>query len=143
MAGQIIKRGDKTWLVRIFTGRDSKGKRRYLNKTIKGKKKDAETYLSKTITAISTDTFIEPAKMTLNEHLNKWLETAARPRLSERGFAAYSIALKLYVRPVLGEKIISEIRAQDIQLLYVGMQERGLAASTVHHAHTPLSSAFK
>jgi hypothetical protein len=30
MAGQIIKRGDKTWLVRIFIGRDGKGKRQYL-----------------------------------------------------------------------------------------------------------------
>jgi hypothetical protein len=42
MAGQVIKRGDDTWLVRIFTGRDAQGKRHYLNKTIKGKKKDAE-----------------------------------------------------------------------------------------------------
>jgi integrase len=46
MAGQIIKRGDRTWLVRIFMGRDAKGKRNYLNQTIKGKRKDAETYLS-------------------------------------------------------------------------------------------------
>ncbi|HKR02869.1 MAG TPA: site-specific integrase [Pyrinomonadaceae bacterium] len=143
MAGQIIKRGDKTWLVRIFTGRDAQGRRSYLNKTIKGNKKDAETYLSKTLAAISTDTFIELSTLTFGEYLDKWLETAARPRLSERGFAAYSIALNLYVRPVLGNKRISEIRAQDIQSLYADMQERGLAASTVHHAHTPLSSAFK
>jgi len=43
MAGQIIKRGDKTWVVRIFTGRDGNGKRGYINKTIRGNKKDAET----------------------------------------------------------------------------------------------------
>ncbi|HEV7376820.1 MAG TPA: tyrosine-type recombinase/integrase [Pyrinomonadaceae bacterium] len=143
MAGQIIKRGDNTWLVRIFTGCDTEGKRRYLNKTIKGKKKDAETYLSKTITAISTDTFVEPSRMSLNAYLDKWLDTAARPRLSERGFVAYGILLNLYVRPVLGDKIMSEVRAQDIQSLYAKMQERGLAASTIRHAHTPLSSAFK
>ena len=45
MAGQIIKRGEKTWLVRIFKGRDAEGKRHYLNKTVKGSKKDAEKYL--------------------------------------------------------------------------------------------------
>lgn len=28
MAGQIIKRGKKTWVVRIFMGRDGNGKRR-------------------------------------------------------------------------------------------------------------------
>ena len=42
MAGQIIKRGDKIWLVRIFLGRDENGKRRYTNKTIHGTKKNAE-----------------------------------------------------------------------------------------------------
>ena len=51
--------------------------------------------------------------------------------------------LDLYVRPVLGNKRLSDVRAQDLQALYVGMQERGLKASTVRHAHTPLSSAFK
>ena len=62
MAGQIIKRGDKTWLVRIFTGRDGKGKRQYLNKTVRGTKKDAETYLSKTLTEISSGTFVESSE---------------------------------------------------------------------------------
>jgi len=44
MAGQIVKRGDKTWTVRILRGRDENGKRRYVNKTIHGTKKDAEKY---------------------------------------------------------------------------------------------------
>ena len=44
MAGQIIKRGDKTWAVRIFLGRDAKGKQLFHRKTIHGTKKDAETY---------------------------------------------------------------------------------------------------
>jgi len=50
MAGQVIKRGDKNWLVRVFMGRDGNGKRRYLNKTIRGNKKDADKYLRDTLT---------------------------------------------------------------------------------------------
>lgn len=102
MAGQIIKRGDNTWLVRIFTGRDGQGKRRYLNKTIKGKKKDAETYLSKTQTAISIGTFVEPSTLTVDAYLNKWLQTAARPRVTERTYTSYEWLLKSYVRPAIG-----------------------------------------
>ncbi len=45
MAGQITKRGENTWLVRIFLGRESGGKRKYFNKTIHGTKKDAQKYL--------------------------------------------------------------------------------------------------
>ena len=57
MAGQIIKRGEKNWVVRIFMGRDGNGKRRYMNKTIRGTKKAADTYLNKTLTEISAGTF--------------------------------------------------------------------------------------
>jgi hypothetical protein len=46
MAGQIIKRGDSCWTVRIFLGRDTNGKRKYFNKTVRGTKKDAQKYLT-------------------------------------------------------------------------------------------------
>ena len=108
MPGQIIKRSDKTWLVRIFTGRDASGKRRYLNKTIKGNKKDAEKYLHQTLTAISTGTFIQPSPLTVNAYLDRWLQTAAHRRVTERTFESYQWLLKNYVRPVIGEKRLSD-----------------------------------
>jgi hypothetical protein len=47
MPGQIIPRGENTWLVRVYTGRDPQtGKRIYKNKTIHGAKKDAQKYLN-------------------------------------------------------------------------------------------------
>lgn len=47
MAGQIIERGERTWLVRIFVGRDPQtGKRKYEGHTVHGTKKDAQTYLN-------------------------------------------------------------------------------------------------
>ena len=47
-AGQIIPRGERTWLVRVFMGRDSEsGKRKYVNKTIHGTLRDAQAYLSR------------------------------------------------------------------------------------------------
>src|SRR6266446_5941025 len=103
MAGQIKKRGKKTWLVRVFMGREGSGKRRYLNKTVRGNKKDAEDYLSTTLTQISTGTFVEPVKLSVDEYLDKWLETAAKARLRERTHDDYSEKLKRYVRPVIGK----------------------------------------
>ncbi len=143
MAGQIIKRGDKTWLVRIFMGRDGAGKRHYMNKTIRGNKKDAETFLSKTQTQISSGTFVEPSLLTIDEYLDKWLDAAARPRLSERTLADYSEVLKRYVRPKLGNTTISQLQPLEIQELYSEMQVRGLSARTVRGTHVVLSSALK
>jgi|SRR5579872_1886265 len=45
MAGQIIARGERTWMVRVYIGRDPQtGRRTNENKTIHGTKKDAERY---------------------------------------------------------------------------------------------------
>ncbi|MGA9996640.1 MAG: site-specific integrase [Pyrinomonadaceae bacterium] len=143
MAGQIIKRGDKAWLVRIFMGREANGKRRYLNKTIKGTKKDADTYLSTTVTAISTGTFVESSPLTINDYLSKWLQTAARPRVAERTFDSYSGLISLYINEDLGNRKLSEIRPLHIQKLYADMQGRGLSARTVRYLHAILSSALK
>jgi integrase len=143
MAGQIIKRGDKVWLVRIFMGRDATGKRRYLNKTIKGTKKDADTYLSKTETAISVGTFVEPSPLTTRDYLSKWLQTAARPRVAERTFDSYSGLINRYVIEDLGTHKLSDLRPLHIQKLYADMQERGLSARTVRYLHAVLSSALK
>jgi integrase len=159
MAGQVIKRGEDTWVVRIFMGRDANGKRRYLNKTVKGKKKDAETYLSKTQTSISTGTFIEASTLTVGEYLDKWLQTAARPRLTERTYISYEWLLKNYVRPSIGDKRLSDVRPLDIQALYsllaavklkTGEKAQsgttyglGLSARSVRYTHAVLSSALK
>ena len=121
MAGQIIKRGDKTWLVRIFTGRDAQGKRRYLNKTVRGNKKDAETYLSTTLTAMSAGTFVAASPLTVREYLTRWLETAASKRVRERTFSDYSELLKRYVYPSIGDVRLSDLRPLQIQALYSQM----------------------
>ncbi len=143
MAGQIIKRSDRTWLVRIFTGRDAKGKRRYFNKTIHGTKKDAEKYLTAKQREKDLGVFVEPAAMPVNEYLDKWLETAARPRLRERTLVDYTDKLKRYVRPAVGEKKLCDVRPLDIQRFYGELQERGLSARTIRYTHAILSSAFK
>ena len=143
MAGQVIKRGERTWLVRIFMGRDVKGKRQYLNQTIKGKRKDAETYLSKTLTEISTGTFVEPSPLTLNDYFDKWLEAAARPRVSRRTADGYAGLLERYIRAPLGGKRLDGLKALDIQKVYGGMQARGLSARVVRHTHSALHNALR
>ena len=143
MAGQIIKKGGKTWLVRIFQGRDAQGKRRYLNKTIRGTKKDADKYLSKTLTAMSTGTYIEASTLSVDDYLDRWLQNAAKGRVRERTFDDYSDLLKRYVRPALGKIRLCDLRPLDIQNLYTSMQDSGLSARTVRYTHAVLNSALK
>lgn len=143
MAGQIIKRGDRTWLIRIFMGRDTKGKQIFHHKTIHGTKKDAEQYRNKAIREKDLGTFIEPSPITVDDYMKKWLETAARPRLRDNTYREYEGLLYRYVSPTLGGKRLSEVRPLDIQSLYAAMSEKNLSARTVRFTHSVLSSAFK
>jgi len=143
MAGQIIKRGDRTWLVRIFMGRDAKGKQIFHHKTIHGTKKDAEQYRNKAIREKDLGTFIEPSPITVDDYMKRWLETAARPRLRDNTYREYEGLLCRYVSPTLGGKRLSDVRPLDIQSLYASMSEKNLSARTVRFTHSVLSSAFK
>jgi hypothetical protein len=46
--GQIVRRGARTWFLRVYNGRDPETKKRkYLNQTVYGGLRDAQTHLNK------------------------------------------------------------------------------------------------
>ncbi len=141
MRGNLMKRGD-SWQVRISLGRDENGKRLYHHKTFR-LKKDGERYLSAALRENDLGIFTEPSNVSLNEYLNRWLETAAKPRLRERTYLGYADQLKRHVREPLGGKKLSALRPLDIQETYSQMQERGISPRTIRYTHAVLSSALK
>jgi integrase len=143
MAGQIVKRGEKTWIVRIFQGRDENGKRRYINKTIHGTKKNADKYLTAKLRDKDLGLNIEPASESLGQYLDKWLETSVKPRVRSRTYDDYAALLTRYVREPLGAIKLADLRPIDIQKVYQSMQERELSARVVRYTHAVLSSALK
>ena len=143
MAGQIIAKGKNTWLVRIFQGRNANGKRNYINKTIHGTKKDAQKWLTAALRDKDLGIFVEPAAMSLNDYLDKWLETAARPRVAQRTADGYAALFKRYIREPLGNKRLDQIQALDIQQVYGALQGRGLSARIVRHTHSALGNALR
>lgn len=142
MSGQLVKRGENTWYIRIFLGRDAKGKRKYFNKTIHGTKKDAQKFLTAKTREKDLGIFVEPASMPLNEYLDKWLMESVKTRLREATFDSYSFHLKRYVREKLGNCKLSEIKPFDIQKLYNQLTENGYSPRTVRYVHSILTSAF-
>lgn len=143
MAGQIIKRGERTWLIRIFLGRDTSGKQKFHHKTIHGTKRDADRYLVATRREMDLGVFVEPSTMSVNEYLDRWLRDAARPRVSRRTADGYAGHIERYVRQPLGFKRLDNLQPLDIQQVYGAMQARGLSARVVRHTHSVLHNALK
>ncbi len=142
MAGQIIKRSENTWLVKIFLGRDGNGKRKYFNKTIHGAKKDAQKYLTAKLREKDLGVFVEPASMILNTFLDRWIDENAKYKLRERTLDNYKSLLKQHIRPILGLKRLCDLQSYEIQKLYNDMKNADYSPKTIRHAHNVLSSAL-
>lgn len=143
MAGQIRKRNESTWQIRIFLGREANGKRKYYSKTIHGTKKDAQKFLTAKLREKDLGVFIEPAAMHLNDYLDRWLRDVAKQKLSERTFENYEALLRSHIRSRIGAKRLSDLQAYDIQKLYKEMKDAGYSSRTVRHAHSVLSLSLK
>jgi integrase len=80
--------------------------------------------------------------MSLDDYLDKWLETAAKPKLRAKTHRDYEALLRRYVRPVLGSRPVSTIKPLEIQGLCADMLQRGLSARTVRFTHAVLRAAL-
>jgi len=142
--GQIIARGDQRWLIRVCLGRDHQtNKRKYHNRTIHGPLRDAQAYLTKKLRERDLGRDLEGARITLSEYLDRWLDTAVKPRVREKTSQDYEGMLRRYVRPNLGEKLLTALRPLDLQTIYQQMTERGLSARTVRYTHAIVRSAMR
>ncbi len=124
--GQIIARGDRRWLIRVYLGRDhGTNKRKYHNRTIHGPMREAQAYLTKKLRKRDLGRDLEGAKITLNEYMDRWLETAVRLRVREKTCQDYEGMLRRYIRPQLGDRVLATLRPLDLQTRYQQMLEHG------------------
>jgi len=142
-AGQLIPRGERTWVVRIFLGRDGSDRRRYYNRTVHGTKKDAQAILNGLLTDNDRGSLIEPSRETLDSFLDRWLRDVAAVKVRANTLEQYRQTLRLYVRPILGRVRICDLELADFNRLYRGMEERGLSSRTVRLTHAVVCGALE
>lgn len=142
MAGTIKKKGENTWIVRIFLGRDANGKTKHFNKTIHGSKKDAERFKTAQLRERDLGRFVEPAALSMKDFLNDWLENIVRSRVREATFDGYKGIVEYYLLPAIGSERLCDLRPEHIQRFYGSLQRKGLSSRTVRYAHSVLSSAL-
>src|SRR5436853_1954209 len=132
--GQIIARGDRRYLIRVYLGRDHEtNKRNYHNRTIHGPMREAQAYLTRKLRERDLGRDLEGAKITLNEYLDRWIQTAVKPRVREKTWQYYEGMLQRYIRPHLCERVLAAMRPLDLQTAYQQLIEWGLSARTVHY----------
>ena len=142
--GQIVSRGRRRWLVRVFLGRDrTTRKRRYHNRTIHGTSRRAHEYLTKMLRERDLGRGLEESEITLGEFLDRWLEMAAKPKLRDKSYRSYEGLLRRYIRPSIGDRVLSAVTPLDLQDAYQQLVNRGLSSRTVRYTHSVLRSAMR
>jgi integrase len=142
--GQIVSRGRRRWLIRVFLGRDRETrKRRYHNRTIHGSARRAQEYLTKMLRERDLGRGLEGSEITLDAYLTRWLDTAAKPKLRQKSYRSYESLLRRYIRPVLGERILSTVTPLDVQAACQQMVDRRLSSRTIRYTHSVLRSAMR
>jgi integrase len=96
--------------------------------------------------AVSHNQPLPSRELTVGAYLTDWLadrESHLRPRTAE----SYGMVVRLYLKPVLGRKILAELQPPDVRKLHrelkaMGEDGKPLSARTVAYAHAVLRTAL-
>ena len=123
--GQIITRGERRWLVRVYWGRDRETRRRtYHNRTIYGSLRYAQAYLTKKLHERDLSRGVEGLQVTVDEFLDHWLTTAVEPKVRAKTYTDYAAMLRRYIRPTIGTRMLASLSPLEIQPAYQIMIDR-------------------
>src|SRR5580693_8955853 len=148
MAGHLQARGENTWRLSVFVGRDSRtGRKRYAQSTVHGTKKEAEKALARLVTEVDDGRHSASAAGTFGNLLDRWLETKAQS-VAPATISNYRWVTEKYIRPDLGRARLATLKAADIDSFYVRLAaqpgDRGkiLSPRTIRICHAVIRQAL-
>jgi len=140
MAGQIVKRGERKWCVRVYLGTDETGKRRYQNKTVKGVKRDAELALAEMLRTRSLGpSILKNERLLVAELLDDLIRDYS---LNGRVVEAVKLKVERYLRPAFGRLHASKLNSTSVEQYADTRLKDGAAPATVNRELTMLRRAF-
>src|SRR5437763_1624321 len=100
-----LKTGAELWAAVVYQGKHfgRDGKLRDSYRWIRGfeTRKAAGIHLSKVLTSIDNETYVEPSKQNLADYLDRWFN-AAKPNLAPKTFERYKQLVNVNIKPKLG-----------------------------------------
>jgi len=124
-------------------GRDTAtGKRHYHTETVHGKKAQAEDPIREILTKLKTGETLKVSVDSFSSFIDEWMDSK-RHSVSEVSFKEYEKAIKYYIRPQLGSKLLAQIDSDHIQKAYNKLKQGDLSRTTIRYVHKLLGMIFK
>lgn len=154
--GQIIEKGDRKYLIRIYLGKDAKGKRKYSSETFNGLRRDAEKRLTAMLRESDTHMYAGPTNITVEEFfLGTPRPTPSNPEAREGGWlegrtdiSAYTLAgykqrMVSDILPHIGGWKLEKLTPQTIQAAFNKVATGALSPRTIHYDRMILKQALE
>lgn len=132
MAGQLVKRADNVYLVRVYIGRVD-GKRQYKNKTVHGTKREAQQVLNSLLREKFEDLLIPSSTMLSKDAIELWLREDVQPRTRESTYNNYRDVTRRHLVPILGTVPLRDVTTEKAQDLVAAMIRSGYSARYVRY----------
>ena len=124
VVGNIEKRGENSYRLRVSGGYTGDGKRITYKKTIQAKNKtEAQKELALFISEIETGQALSAKKMRLRDYADFWINNYAIPNLSPKTYERYKSMLKARILPYLGNMYLDKIQPMQLMYLYQELSE--------------------
>lgn len=129
--------------------RDATGKDRHKWHSVRGTRRDAQRELTRLLHEANTGLYVEPARMSVSEFLDRWLTDYAKPKVSPKTYERYREMVDGHIRPALGSCLLPKLAPLQVQAFYSSSSVKGrkdgkggLSAQSVVHFHRLLHKAF-
>ena len=142
MRGHVHKRG-ATWTVMYDEQPDERGKRRQRSKGGFATRREAQTFLTDTLSRLGDGSYAAPSKLTLGAYLTgEWLP-AVESTLRPLSFTTYQAVVRLRIVPELGQLRLQALSAGNVNGLYRKLEQDGLSVSTRRLTHAVLHRSLR
>ena len=124
--GSIRRRKDGRWEGRytIYTDEGRK------QKTVYGKsRKEVAEKLTEAMAGRDKGFVFDAGKLTVGEHLTRWLEDVVKPTASHRTYSTNAQQVRTHIAPTLGRIKLKDLRKAHIDRLYREKLDSGLSPS--------------
>ncbi|MDI6872498.1 MAG: tyrosine-type recombinase/integrase [Bacillota bacterium] len=141
MKGHIYSRSKGSYTIVFDLPREADGKRRQKTITIRCTRREAEAKLAEILHQLNGGTYVEPAKMTLGEFLDRWLEDYAKEAVRPSTLKLYWAIVANQLKPRLGHIPLSRLAPLDLQRYYAWALKEGRVNAEGNPVGKPLSPA--
>jgi integrase len=137
--GSITSLPDGRWLVKIPVGKYPKGTTRYVTEKCRTKS-EANRVHARLLAERENQSLVAGPRHTFRQYATEVLN-AGSDRVSERTLDGYLRTLRKHVFPVLGTRVLTDIKPYDLERLLNAVRKTH-SASTVNNIRTAVSKVF-